>query len=98
GFGIRVLDLRWLCPLPRADLIRQAAATGRVLIADETRRSGGVSESVCAALVDAGFTGALARVTSVDSFVPLGPAAATVLLAEADIQAAAERLLSAAGS
>ncbi|WP_229718600.1 thiamine pyrophosphate-dependent enzyme [Nocardia jinanensis] len=93
GFGVRVLDLRWLCPLPHADLIRHAEATGRVLIADETRHSGGVSESVCAALVDAGFTGALARVTSVDSFVPLGPAAATVLLNESDIEAAADRLL-----
>ncbi|MET8795756.1 thiamine pyrophosphate-dependent enzyme [Nocardia sp. NPDC004568] len=95
GAGIRVLDLRWLAPLPVADLIRHAEATGRVLVADETRRSGGVSESVCAALVDAGFTGTLARVTSADSFVPLGPAAATVLLSEADIDAAADRLLSA---
>lgn len=94
GFGVRVLDLRWLAPLPHADLVRHAEATGRVLIADETRRSGGVSESVCAALVDAGFTGALARVTSTDSFVPLGPAAATVLLNEADIEAAADELLS----
>lgn len=95
GAGVRVLDLRWLAPLPVADLIRHAEATDRVLVADETRRSGGVSESVCAALVDAGFTGALARVTSADSFVPLGPAAATVLLSEADIDAAADRLLSA---
>ncbi|MGW5382722.1 thiamine pyrophosphate-dependent enzyme [Nocardia sp. NPDC003963] len=97
GFGVRVLDLRWLRPLPRADLIRHARATGRVLIADETRRSGGVSESVCAELMDAGFTGALARVTSADSFVPLGPAAATVLLNESDIEAAAGRLLAADG-
>ncbi|MFI6312926.1 thiamine pyrophosphate-dependent enzyme [Nocardia fusca] len=94
GVGARVLDLRWLAPLPHADLIQHAEATGRVLVADETRRSGGVSESVCAALVDAGFTGTLARVTSADSFVPLGPAATTVLLSEADIEAAADRSLS----
>jgi 2-oxoisovalerate dehydrogenase E1 component len=94
GIGARVLDLRWLAPLPHADLIQHAEATGRVLVADETRRSGGVSESVCAALVDAGFTGTLARVTSADSFVPLGPAATTVLLSEADIEAAADRSLS----
>jgi 2-oxoisovalerate dehydrogenase E1 component len=93
GTGVRVLDLRWLAPLPHTDLIRHAEATGRVLVADETRRSGGVSESVCAALVDAGFTGRLTRVTSADSFVPLGPAAATVLLSEADIEAAADRFL-----
>lgn len=94
GIEARVLDLRWLAPLPVDDLLRHARATGRVLVADETRRSGGVSEAVCAALVDAGFTGRLARVTSEDSFVPLGPAAATVLLDEDRIEAAALRLLS----
>lgn len=97
GVGARVLDLRWLSPLPLDDLLRHAEATGRVLVADETRRSGGISESVCTALVDAGFTGTQARVTSADSFVPLGPAAATVLLSEADIEAAAHRLLTGTG-
>ncbi|MBF6463769.1 MFS transporter [Nocardia beijingensis] len=93
GIHARVLDLRWLAPLPVEDLLRHAHATGRVLVADETRRSGGVSEAVCAALIDAGFTGRLARVTSEDSFVPLGPAAATVLLDEDRVEAAALRLL-----
>ncbi|WP_431955401.1 thiamine pyrophosphate-dependent enzyme [Nocardia lijiangensis] len=93
GVRARVLDLRWLSPLPVADLLTHARATGRVLIADETRHSGGVSESVCAALIDAGFTGRVARVTSVDSFVPLGPAAAAVLLDETGIEKAAAGLL-----
>ncbi|MFF2082603.1 thiamine pyrophosphate-dependent enzyme [Nocardia sp. NPDC058176] len=93
GIHARVLDLRWLNPLPVADLLTQAEATGRVLIADETRRGGGVSESVYAALIDNGYRGALARVTSADSFVPLGPAADTVLLSEADIEAAATALM-----
>ncbi|MFE5285749.1 thiamine pyrophosphate-dependent enzyme [Nocardia sp. NPDC056611] len=91
----RVLDLRWLAPLPVEDLLDHARATGRVLIADETRRSGGVSEAVCAALLDAGFDGGLARVTSADSFVPLGPAASSVLLDEDAIEAGALRLLAA---
>lgn len=94
GITTRVLDLRWLSPLPLDDLLHHAEATGRVLIADETRRSGAVAESVCAALVDARFTGSLARVNSADSFVPLGPAAASVLLSETDIEAAAHRLVS----
>lgn len=93
GVHTRVLDLRWLSPLPIDDLLDNARATGRVLIADETRRSGGVSESVCAALIDAGFDGRIARVTSEDSFIPLGPAAGTVLLDEARIEAAADKLL-----
>ncbi len=92
GLNCRVLDLRWLAPLPFEDLLRAAAATGTVLIADETRRTGGVSEGVITTLVDAGFTGRIARVASQDSFVPLGDAAGTVLLSEAAIEDAARDL------
>jgi 2-oxoisovalerate dehydrogenase E1 component len=93
GIGVRVLDLRWLAPLPVDDLLQAAAATGRVLVVDETRQSGGVSESVVTALVDNGYTGALARVASADSFIPLGMAANLVLLDEDTVAAAARRLL-----
>jgi 2-oxoisovalerate dehydrogenase E1 component len=93
GIGVRVLDLRWLAPLPVEDLLREAGATGRLLVADETRRSGGVSEGVLAALVDAGYTGRMARVTSKDSFIPLGDAANLVLLSEDEIEQAALALL-----
>jgi 2-oxoisovalerate dehydrogenase E1 component len=89
GIGARVVDLRWLAPLPVEDVLREARATGRVLVADETRRTGGVSEGVITALVDNGYRGAIARVTSEDSFIPLGPAANTVLLDEAAIEKAA---------
>ncbi|MCE5292109.1 MAG: MFS transporter [Nocardiaceae bacterium] len=92
SLGARVVDLRWLAPLPVADILREANATGRVLVADETRRSGGVSEGVFAALVDGGYRGALARVCSEDSFIPLGDAARHVLLSEGAIEAAAIRL------
>ncbi|WP_179332390.1 thiamine pyrophosphate-dependent enzyme [Streptomyces sp. Tue6028] len=95
GIAGRVVDLRWLAPLPLDDLLREARATGRVLVVDETRRTGGVSEGVVTALVDAGFTGAVRRVTSVDSFVPLGNAAQLVLVSEADVEHAATEMLSA---
>jgi 2-oxoisovalerate dehydrogenase E1 component len=97
GIRCRVLDLRWLAPLPAEDILREAWAARRVLIADETRRTGGVSEGVLAVLNDGGFTGRVARVTSEDSFVPLGDAAATVLLSQEAIERAALALLSAAG-
>ncbi|MEV6810640.1 thiamine pyrophosphate-dependent enzyme [Micromonospora sp. NPDC051296] len=93
GIGTRVVDLRWLAPLPVADLIREATATGRVLVVDETRRSGGVGEGVIAALVDAGYVGAARRVAGVDSFVPLGPAARQVLVSEEAITQGARTLL-----
>ena len=38
GIGCRVVDLRWLAPLPVQDVLREASVTGRVLVADETRR------------------------------------------------------------
>ncbi|GAA1804033.1 thiamine pyrophosphate-dependent enzyme [Actinomadura chokoriensis] len=93
GVRCRVLDLRWLAPLPVGDLLREARATGAVLVADETRRTGGVSEAVLAALTDAGFRGRAARVTSEDSFIPLGGAAEHVLLSEKAIEDAAEKLV-----
>jgi 2-oxoisovalerate dehydrogenase E1 component len=92
GIHARVMDLRWIGPLPVDDLLREATATGRVLVADETRHAGGVGEGVITALVENGFTGAIARVASRDSFVPLGDAANLVLLSEAAIEQAARRL------
>jgi 2-oxoisovalerate dehydrogenase E1 component len=93
GVGARVVDLRWLAPLPVEDVLREASATGRVLVVDETRRTGGVSEGIVAALVDAGYDGRMARVASKDSFVPLGDAAQLVLVSEDEIEAAALALL-----
>jgi 2-oxoisovalerate dehydrogenase E1 component len=93
GISCRVLDLRWIAPLPVTDIVNEAAVTGRVLVADETRRTGGVSEGVISALVDAGFAGRIARVASEDSFIPIGDAAATVLTSEQSIEAAARGLL-----
>ncbi|MET7865389.1 thiamine pyrophosphate-dependent enzyme [Micromonospora taraxaci] len=93
GVGTRVVDLRWLAPLPVADIIRESSATGRVLVVDETRRSGGVGEGVIAALVDAGYVGAARRVAGVDSFVPLGPAARHVLVSTDAITDGARTLL-----
>jgi len=95
GIRARVVDLRWLRPLPIEDLLREALATGRVLVADETRHSGGVGEGVITALVENGFTGPMARVASHDSFVPLGDAANLVLLSETDIEQAAQALMGA---
>ena len=59
---------------------------------DECRRSGNVSEAIVSELVLAGYRGAIARVTSADSFVPLGEAAELVLASEDEIFEAAARL------
>jgi 2-oxoisovalerate dehydrogenase E1 component len=93
GVGVTVVDLRWLAPLPLQEVLREAEATGRTLVVDETRRTGGVGEGVVAELLAAGYRGRLARVASKDSFVPLGDAARLVLLSEDEIEAAALALL-----
>ncbi len=95
GYRVRVIDLRWLAPLPIDDLLSAAAATDRVLVVDETRRSGGVAEGIIAALADSRYRGQVARVTSHDSFIPLGDAALDVLVRESDIEHAARELLGA---
>jgi 2-oxoisovalerate dehydrogenase E1 component len=64
-----------------------------VLVVDETRRTGGVSEGILAELVDAGYDGRVARVASKDSFVPLGDAARLVLVSEDEIESAARALV-----
>jgi len=92
GLSARVLDLRWLSPLPLEDVLSHARATGRLLVADECRRSGNISEALAAAVLDAGLTVRFARVTSADSFIPLGDAANLVLLSADEIVAAALQL------
>jgi 2-oxoisovalerate dehydrogenase E1 component len=91
----RVVDLRWLAPLPLDDLLREASATGRTLVVDETRRTGGVGEGIVAELLERGYRGRLARVAAKDSFIPLGDAARLVLLSEDEVEAAAVRLVGA---
>jgi 2-oxoisovalerate dehydrogenase E1 component len=92
GIECEVLDLQWLSPLPIQDLCDRAHTHERVLVVDETRRSGGVSESVLTALLESGYRKPTARVTSIDSFIPLGPAATHVLLSVEDVVSAAVAL------
>jgi 2-oxoisovalerate dehydrogenase E1 component len=93
GIGCRVLDVRWLAPLPHEEIARHAASIGRVLVVDETRRTGGVGEAIVGGLAEDGYQGALRRVAGVDSFVPLGDAASLVLVSEDDIEAAIRDLV-----
>jgi 2-oxoisovalerate dehydrogenase E1 component len=93
GLQARVLDLRWLSPLPSAAVAEQASQVGAVLVADECRATGGgIADAVLADLAERGYDRPMRSVRSADSYVPLGPAADLVLLAEDDIVAAAHRL------
>jgi 2-oxoisovalerate dehydrogenase E1 component len=93
GWSVSVFDLRWLVPLNDAAIAEQARSARRILIVDEGRRSAGVGEGVCTALVEAGLGATpTARVVGADTFTPLAGAALLVLPAESDIVAAAETL------
>ncbi|WP_415973976.1 thiamine pyrophosphate-dependent enzyme [Rhodococcus sp. 077-4] len=93
GIGVTIVDLRWIVPLPTEDLLQRLSRFDRVLIADETRHDAGVGEGVVTALIEGGYAGAIRRVASKNSFVPLGAAADLVLLAEDEIVSAAVEIV-----
>jgi 2-oxoisovalerate dehydrogenase E1 component len=95
GLQSRVLDLRWLAPLPVSEVRRHALATGRVLCVDECRRTGGgPSALVLADLAeDPALEGVrLRRIAGDDTYIPLGPAANHVLVQTEDVVRAAQEL------
>lgn len=88
GVKARVIDLRWLCPLPEASLVAALEGCGAVLIVDETRASGGVAEALMALLHEQTDL-PHARLTGEDSFIPTGPAyAATMPSRDSVVEAA----------
>lgn len=95
GVAVRVVDLRWIAPLPTEAIAAHAADADAVLVVDECRKSGNVSEAIATVLAeDAALRGKpFARVTSADSFIPLADAANLVLAQEAEIVEAARALV-----
>jgi 2-oxoisovalerate dehydrogenase E1 component len=94
GIAARILDLRWLNPLPVEAVRRHATECGRVLVVDECRATGGgIADAIIADLAEQRTTSELGSVRSIDSFVPLGPAAGSVLVGTDEIVEAARRLV-----
>lgn len=90
----RVIDLRWIAPLPVEAIEAHAREARSVLVVDECRHSGNVSEAIAAVVAESpALRGKpFARVTSADSFIPLAEAANLVLLQEDEIVGAARAL------
>jgi pyruvate/2-oxoglutarate/acetoin dehydrogenase E1 component len=93
GIFVRVLDLRWLLPLPLAAVLPHAREVGRMLVVDECRASSGIADTVVAHVAEHAHGVRLGRVQGLDSYIPLGDAANLVLVSEADIEAGVARLL-----
>jgi 2-oxoisovalerate dehydrogenase E1 component len=90
GISTRIVDARWLSPLPKAALTAAVQGCKRILIVDETRHSGGVAEALMAHFHET-TSAKLARVTAEDSFIATGPAyAVTMPSAESITKAALE--------
>ena len=92
GVNARVIDLRWLAPLPKDALLAATKECSRILIVDECRTTGSQSEGLMAMFHEAG-TSQLARVVAEDCFIPTGPAYAATLPSKDSIVAAALRLI-----
>lgn len=89
---VRVIDLRWLAPLPEQAILEALGACKAVLVVDECRRSGNISEALMTLLAEKTDLPA-ARVTAEDSFIATGPAYAAPLPSCATIAAAARTLM-----
>ena len=86
ALAVRVCDLRWIQPLNADFIAEQAAATGRVLVVDEGRYSGGLSEAILAHIHERCDGSVIARrLVGHDTYIPLGPAANFVLPTEAEV-------------
>ncbi len=92
GVAARVIDMRWLSPLPAEALVQAVQGCRRILIVDETRRSGGVAEALMALFAER-CSQPIARLTAEDSFIATGPAYAATMPSTESIVAAALALL-----
>ena len=91
GINARVIDLRWIAPLPQEALL-QAIGDRPVLIVDECRRTGGQAEALMALMSESGVK-TTARLTAEDSFIATGPAYGATLPSRAGIVQAARVLV-----
>jgi len=88
GIHCRDVDLRWLAPLDEAGIVEQVSACDKVLIVDECRQTGSISEALMSLIIEkseAKAPGNVQRLCAQDSFIPLGSAAYHVLPSKDDI-------------
>lgn len=69
----RVIDMRWLSPLPKDEILKAVEGADRVLIVDECREQGSHSEALMALFAEASDL-PTARIMADDCFIATGPA------------------------
>ena len=95
GIDTRVIDMRWLAPLPEAGILSALEGAEKVLIVDECRSTGSQSEALMALLHERSDL-PHARIAAEDSFIATGPAYAATMPSRESIAEAARTLWSAA--
>ncbi|UWQ28866.1 alpha-ketoacid dehydrogenase subunit alpha/beta [Leisingera sp. M523] len=91
GVDARIVDLRWLAPLPEAALLEAVKDCRHVLVVDECRITGSLSEALMALFAEQGDA-PTARVAASDCFIATGPAYGATLPSKESIVAAALKL------
>ncbi len=80
GIKARVIDIRWLAPLPEEAILAAVKDCASVLIVDECRTTGSQSEALMALMAEkVDPSTKVARLAADDSFIPLGRAATVTL-------------------
>ena len=93
GINCRVVDIRWLQPLPIDALIKDIGPRKNILIVDECRQNSGIANELAASLWEALDNVKIRRVQAKNTYIPLGAAANLVLVQEEDIEHHAKVLL-----
>ncbi|CUH99104.1 dehydrogenase E1 component subunit alpha/beta [Leisingera aquaemixtae] len=88
GVQARIVDLRWLAPLPEAALLEAVEGCKHVLIVDECRITGSQSEALMALFAEQSDI-PMARIAASDCFIATGPAYGATLPSKDSIVAAA---------
>lgn len=84
--SVKIIDLRWLSPLPAAAILQEIANAKHVLIVDEGRKSGSISEGLMTLLLEEAASNLkIKRITGQDCFIPLGNAWQYVLPSKENI-------------
>ncbi|MCI5074864.1 thiamine pyrophosphate-dependent enzyme [Oricola sp.] len=91
GIAARVIDIRWLSPLPEDAILEAVSGCRHVLVVDETRRTGGLAEALMTLLTERTDV-PHARLSAEDSFIATGPAYAATMPSADGIVAAARAL------
>ena len=92
GITTRLIDMRWLAPMPFDAILEATKDCKNVLIVDECRTTGSQSEALMAHFTEAGRS-RVSRIAAEDSFIATGPAYAATLPSTEGIIAAATALV-----